>query len=220
MNVIGIRTCLAEAVAGLELLEHPFYRRWSEGTVTRDELSSYAAQYRHFEASLPGLLGGLSLRTESQEVRSMLERNIADERGTSGGRAHLEMFDDFAEGLGVSGEAGPTPATSSLLEEHRALVARSAVSGLAGLLAYEMQLPAVATTKAAGLREHYGLPDEAVTFWDAHVETDEEHTRWGIEALVALGADREEVVTAARRAARAWWGFLDERESERVPAPA
>ena len=38
---------LAEAQFRWNVLEHPFYTRWSRGELTRDELALYAGQYRH-----------------------------------------------------------------------------------------------------------------------------------------------------------------------------
>ena len=37
---------LDEARAAVNVLEHPFYQRWSAGELSSDELSFYAGQYR------------------------------------------------------------------------------------------------------------------------------------------------------------------------------
>ena len=34
------------------VLEHPFYKRWSCGELTRDELAHYAGEYRHAVVAL------------------------------------------------------------------------------------------------------------------------------------------------------------------------
>ena len=34
------------------VLDHPFYTRWSEGTLTHDELAYYSGQYRHAVVAL------------------------------------------------------------------------------------------------------------------------------------------------------------------------
>ena len=38
------------------------------------------------------------------------------------------------------------------------------------LAAYETQAAAVAATKAAGLRRHYGIDGPGVAFWDVHAD--------------------------------------------------
>jgi pyrroloquinoline-quinone synthase len=35
------------------LLEHPFYQRWTKGTLTRDELCDYINQYAHVVRAVP-----------------------------------------------------------------------------------------------------------------------------------------------------------------------
>jgi hypothetical protein len=40
-----------------------------------------------------------------------------------------------------------------------------------------------------------------------------DHASWTLDAVVAAGGEPAVVATAARRAADAWWAFLDERES-------
>ena len=34
------------------VLEHPFYRRWECGELSRDELTAYAGEYRHAVVAL------------------------------------------------------------------------------------------------------------------------------------------------------------------------
>ena len=53
-------TQLDRTLEPYQLLEHPFYRRWEAGGLRRDELTSYAEQYRFFEAMLPTFLSSLS----------------------------------------------------------------------------------------------------------------------------------------------------------------
>ena len=75
------------------------------------------------------------------------------------------------------------PATLGLLAAYRRLIESSAAEGLAAVIAYEMQAPAIAASKASGLRRHYGLDEAGTRFWDIHATMDQDHARWGIEAL-------------------------------------
>ena len=45
-----------DTIADRLLLDHPFYKRWEEGSLDFAELAPYAEQYRHFEAQLPEFL--------------------------------------------------------------------------------------------------------------------------------------------------------------------
>lgn len=210
MPAADIDCLLAHALDGRHLLGHPFYRRWEAGQVTREELAHYAAQYRHFEASLPGFLAELEAALPEGRARHLVAANLADERGDP--VPHLELLERFAGAVGAVAEP-PTPATRSLLAVYAELLAEGAGPALAGFLAYESQAAEVAASKAAGLRRHHGLDDQAVSFWEHHAEVDRRHGDWLRDALGELLDDPGEARNGTRRAADAWWAFLDEREA-------
>jgi len=201
----------ASATTTRSLLEHPFYVRWQRGELQREELAGYAEQYRHFEATLPGMLRSLIDRTADPAVAGQLRRNLVDEE--SNPRAHVELFAEFANAVGARPQAPATAATRCLLDVYAELVASSVASGVAAIAAYESQAPAVAESKAAGLRQHYGFDEAATAFWDVHAQMDRDHAAWGDETLTLIGADPHETDGAALRAMDAWWAFLDEREA-------
>jgi pyrroloquinoline-quinone synthase len=211
----AILAVVEEALDGRRLLSHPFYQRWSRGELSREELGAYAAQYRFIEAALPGWLGSIHSSASSPEVRDLVQRNLDDEVG--GSVTHLELFDRFAAAVGAA-KAGTTeigPATQSLLNTHDELVASSAAEGLTAVLAYELQSPEISASKATGLRSQYGVDDGCVAFWDVHALVEDDHAGWTLDAVVAAGGEPATVGPAARRAADAWWAFLDERETAR-----
>lgn len=216
MHVDELRAALEAALDGCRLIEHPFYRRWVAGGVGVDEIRAYTAQYRHFEASLPGVLSAAAHGFEEPSAREALERNLADETGASG-TSHLELLDRLATAIGTD-PAAPTAATARLVDVYAGLSAQGSVAGTAAVLAYETQVPAIAAAKSTALRAQLGLDREAVAFWDVHAGLDGDHAGWALEALAAAGATPAAVGTAAREAAAAWWGFLDEREALRPAA--
>ena len=201
---------LTAALFDRQLLDHPFYRRWEAGTLQPGELGAYAEQYRYFEAELPGILRALLARLEPGPAADLVQRNLSDEE--SNPEPHVAVFADFADAVG-SGDSPPSTATVRLLETYRQLIESSAGEGLAALVAYEMQAPAIAASKASGLRRHYEIDAVGTRFWDLHATMDHDHARWGIEALVALGTSEGRLIGAARTAADAWWPFLDDREA-------
>src|SRR4051794_5198477 len=68
------------------VLRHPFYLRWSEGQVEREELALYAGQYRHAVVALSEAAGqAASAGPPSAE----LDEHAAEER------AHVPLWDDF-----------------------------------------------------------------------------------------------------------------------------
>jgi pyrroloquinoline-quinone synthase len=213
MNAEQLRSALSRVVADRRLLDHPFYLRWSAGELSRDELRAYAAQYRHVEAALPGILRSIAGGADDQAHGAVM-RTLADEVGGAGVPSHLELFDQFAAALGAPATPA-SAATERLVDVLSRLAETSTAAGLAGLSAYELQSPEVSATKAAGLRQWYGLAGDAVAFWDAHATADVEHAEWLIGALAGVDSSMESATEAAGAAADAWWAFLDERETSR-----
>jgi pyrroloquinoline-quinone synthase len=210
---------VTEALAGRRLLDHPFYRRWERGEVSMVELADYAGQYRHFEACLPGFLKGLVEELPEGSARRLVASNLADEEGDP--VPHVELFERFALAVGAPAgtDAAPaSPATKALVDNYASSLSDGGVAALAGFVAYECQASEVARTKADGLRDHYGLDDVAVSFWEHHARVDTRHSEWAQRALDELSqlpdhAAPAQVSAAFRRGADAWWSFLDEREA-------
>jgi len=217
-------TAIAEAIevalVGRMLLTHPFYRRWEAGELVPGELDTYARQYRSFEAALPEILSGVTRRLVADgaaDVADLVQRNLDDELGHP--EPHLALFDRFAVAVSVQDPStgagtGVGPAADALVTTYTDLVEEGPVTALSALAAYETQASAIAASKAEGLRRFYGIDDEGAAFWDVHATMDADHGEWAIDALVQLKADPEVVGKAARRAADAWWAFLDEREAD------
>jgi pyrroloquinoline quinone (PQQ) biosynthesis protein C len=207
---------ISDLLADRQLLQHPFYRRWQDGRVTVEELAAYAAEYRHFERYLPEFVSRLASGLPEGEARDLVAANLADELGDP--IAHVELFERFAAAVGAptsEESADPSPAMAALLAEYDQLLALSPEAALAGFVAYESQASGIAAEKAAGLRRDHGLADDAVSFWQHHATVDSRHGEWATGALEACGG--EGLGHQARRAADAWWAFLDERDA-RVPA--
>jgi pyrroloquinoline-quinone synthase len=197
------------------LLAHPFYRRWEAGELDAHELASYAAQYRHFEAVLPVVLEGIAAALPEGRARQLVQANLDDERAVPA--PHLELFDAFARALDAP-VADAAPATAALVELYRSRADTSAVDALAAVAAYEVQAPAIAASKADGLRRLYGLDADGTRFWDVHAGVDEAHGAWMLEALAAVAPGADDVAGPATAAADAWWAFLDERQAA-APVP-
>ena len=213
MSPDDMRQSIEAALAGRRLLSHPFYQRWEAGQLQPGELAAYAAQYEHFETALPAILRAtLDTLEPDSPAADLVRQNLADEEANP--VPHVTLFAAFADGVGAHATA-PTDATRRLLDTYGRLVAAGPAHGLAALIAYEIQAPDIAATKAAGLREHYALDSRATEFWDVHALMDREHADWAVEALAQV-PDAEAAIPAVRTAADAWWTFLDEREAAAV----
>ena len=88
-----------DVIAGIDaarerwnVLEHPFYTRWEQGELTREELARYAGEYRHAVVAL-----ARAARTAQLH---------ADEEAS-----HIALWDDFASALPVEEAHEPLPET-------------------------------------------------------------------------------------------------------------
>lgn len=201
-----------DALSDRQLLDHPFYQRWEAGELTRDELTKYAEQYRHFEAMMPEFLTRLRDELSPGVARDLVEANLLDEVSQP---SHVELFERFAASFDAT-DAPPSPAMAAIIDAYDSVARQGAIPALSGLLAYESQGAAVADSKGAGLAKHYDVPAEALVFWDEHGSIEGDHAQWTFDALASLQPDLDEVRGAARVVGDAWWSFLDERELQSV----
>src|ERR1700752_303439 len=88
---------LDSRIANYDLLCHPFYKAWSSGELTRDDLREYAQDYYEHVRAFPTYLAELGIRLDEGNLRQAVLANMADEKGLAGGeRVHSELWLDFA----------------------------------------------------------------------------------------------------------------------------
>ena len=184
------------ARAGWNVLDHPFYRRWECGELTRDELAYYAGQYRHAVVALAdaAATAGPIAGTEHAEEE----------------RAHVALWDAFAAELGVAGEQRPNADTTECARAWSA--ASDGLEALAILYAVESRQPDVSRTKLDGLAKHYGIDADspAASYFSLHAERDVEHAAHSRALLENVGEeDADRLVAAAETALRGKWRLLD-----------
>jgi pyrroloquinoline-quinone synthase len=209
-------------IAQHDLLCHPYYQAWSSGTLTRSDLSAYAGDYYHHVAAFPTYLSAFHARLEDGEMRRAVLRNLADEEIE--GRAHSDLWLDFAEGMGADRKAvsagQPIDAVRDAVAWFRNIAANgSRAETLAAFYAYESQVPRVSDTKSKGLKELYGADRKTRGYFELHKYADVEHSRiWG-ELLAAElerhPEQRDAALAAADNAARILWQVLDGMEARR-----
>lgn len=180
------------AAARWNVLEHPFYQRWSAGELTRDELAEYAAQYRHAVVALADAAGAAGNADHAREERD-----------------HVALWDGFAAACG----SVPAEASSQTRECVEAWTAGDdRLERLAVLYAIESAQPAISQTKLDGLRDHYGFDEGPATeYFELHAERDHDHAAFSRELIEKLATEEDAARLAARAeaAARGNWRLLD-----------
>lgn len=175
--------------AGIEdksLLKHAFYRMWSDGKLTREDLAAYSKEYFQLVRAVPEMVGDIreSMTAPSaRRVAAKIQREEAE---------HVELWARFAQSLGVSPseleEYTGTPKTQRAVARLKAAARKSFAEGASAMYAIEYEQPKISRTKLEGLVAFYGMKgDEEGTeyfrehetadvrhaaFWRAHIEKD------------------------------------------------
>jgi pyrroloquinoline-quinone synthase len=184
------------------VLKHPFYLRWSAGELSRQELASYAGQYRHATQAIARLSEQAADAAPESDRHELLHH--AEEE-----TEHVALWDGFVEAVGGKIGAEPTPETRTCVDAWTAEDAL--VPSLVRLYAIESGQPEISRVKREGLAEHYGVGDgDGNAYFRVHERLDVEHAAAGRELIERhLDADEDVLVAAAESAFRANWRLLD-----------
>ncbi len=183
---------LDEIVARFDLNQHPFYQEWRAGTLPIDRLREYAAEWAPFISRLDAGWDRIGEPAYAAEERE-----------------HDELWARFRASLGATGDMR-RPQSATLLAVGENAFA-SVPEALGALYSFEVQQPATASSKLAGLREHYagtvGI-DGRQYFVEHAVETDEPAML--AERIEALSdGEFARAKTACAIFSAAAWGALD-----------
>ena len=194
------------------LLNHPFYKSWNDGKLTREIIKDYAEQYYQHVKAFPRYISATHSLCEDIEKRKILLENLQDEENRDGD--HPKLWKDFALAMGSNNSeiesVKEEKFTTELIENFFKNGRASYAEGLASLYTYERQIPEIAETKIRGLKNHYGVTSkEGLKFFEVHKAADVYH-RQACEKLLD-GLSKEEQVKAEKSAlstAKYLWNFL------------
>jgi len=209
-------------IAKYDLLCHPYYKAWSAGELTREDLREYALDYYQHVAAFPAYLAAFGIRLEEGELRQAVLANMRDEQGGetaagADGESHADLWLDFAEGMGACRNRFGRESVKEVSElvTHFMDVASTGTpeEALAAFYAYESQVPRVAAEKNRGLREMYGADERTAQYFALHTTADVYHSNvWKEQLAKRVEADpsrAESALTSAEEAAKALWNALD-----------
>lgn len=202
---------LDQARARIDVLKHPFYERWSAGTLTQDELRLYAGQYRHAVIALADA-SRAAADLAPEGIRDGLVRHAEEER------SHVDLWDELARALGAEPAAPALPQTAVCAQAWNA--GEDLVERLGVLYALEASQPAISATKLTGLQEHYGIDagSPGQSYFKLHSTLDVEHAEQAAALLreLAQEQDAERIVAVAEAALAGNWSLLDGVDAARA----
>jgi len=227
MTITALQQKLDERIANYDLLSHPFYKAWSAGALTREDLIEYGRDYYHHVAAFPSYVAECLKRVTDPKIAVALRANMEDENGfTRSGqpqRAHADIWLDFVEGMGGSRDLNGHNAIPEIraLIEHFFRVAQDGKveEALSAFYAYESQVPRIAQEKARGLREYYGADEKTCAYFRLHMAADVYHSQvWRSLLEHRVLQDSTAAATAldaAEITAQTLWQALDGVEERR-----
>jgi pyrroloquinoline-quinone synthase len=187
---VTIREALDRDVLERNLLEHPFYRAWSAGTLPAAALAAYAREYGAFVAALPAGWTALADAETAEEERE-----------------HARLWDAFARALDTEVGEARTPEVRALL----ALAARhfaEPAAAAGALYAFERQQPATAESKLAGLRAFYRLGPQAERYFEEHTRNQHEADKLAARIASLDPEGRVRAQAACREMSQGLWDAL------------
>jgi len=171
------------------LLNHPFYRMWSKGELTKDQLAGYSREYFSLVKAVPDLVSSIEAKSPAAKMKRAISENLSEER------SHIAMWMRFASSLGVSMDDlksfDPAIKTKRAVAELQKLSKLSSEEAISSMYAYESVLPKISRTKREGLKEFYGLDSkDATTYFDVHEKVDVRHASLWREYMRSIPEER------------------------------
>jgi len=194
---------IEQARAEWNVLEHPFYQRWSAGELSREELADYSGQYRYATEAIARMSADVATAAPASEQAGLQAHSREEHK-------HIAMWDGFVEAVGGTVGAEPNPETLECVE------AWTKEDGfgpqLARLYAVESGQPEISKTKTEGLAAHYDIHDAPGNrYFTVHEKMDLHHASEGRKLIEKHMNDfsEDEIVVAAEEAFKANWRLLD-----------
>ena len=194
------------------LLNHPFYKAWNEGKLTRKIIKDYAEQYYQHVKAFPRYISATHSLCEDLDKRKILLENLQDEE--KDGADHPKLWKNFAVAIGADSkkieDVKKEKFTSELIDNFFKNGRSSYAEGLASLYTYERQIPEIAETKIRGLKNHYGVTSkEGLEFFEVHKAADVYHREACEKLLDGLSSEEQKKAeTSALSTAKYLWNFL------------
>jgi pyrroloquinoline quinone (PQQ) biosynthesis protein C len=212
---------IERSAAEWNIARHPFVAAVREGRASREQLRRFAIEHWHMTVKDAGPYMAQAYASMLEIDAGMAQRlahNFAEEAlglqtHTAG---HDELLVEFWErGLGLPRKELETSIPSAAARAANAyfwfIVSRRArYVGALGI--GEGGFSQACEQLLAGLREHYGMHDEALRFFSGHIEADRDHAetgREGIARLLSSDAEQREFLAQARTMAELYWRGYD-----------
>lgn len=205
---------IEEMIDEANIAGHPFVTAWRDGTLTRDDLRAFAAQFHQHVDAFPRYVSTIhSHALDPATRRTLLDLLIAAEDRSP---TMSDLWLQTCAALGLFSDsvraAVPTHATEACVNDFFYLCQSSTVAGLAALYTYVRLVPATVGPWREGLRDHHGLAQgPGVAYFDAaeHVAIEKAQAlRAALRTAIDSESAMREAIGATGAALTAMAGLL------------
>ncbi|MCI0472715.1 MAG: iron-containing redox enzyme family protein [Ignavibacteria bacterium] len=176
-----------------KLLDHPFYRAWTDGKITNEQLAVYADAYLGLIEKIPYFWekSAYGIGADNAETKEVLTDELS----------HILLWKNWSDKLTVNGEKLNLNDIVSELDNMNA-------SELLGAIhSFEVQQPEVAKTKKDGLIKFYGFDNSDLKYFDEHMN-EEKHIKFGAD-IAKHYADAEDFKNGFEKGSELFYNGLD-----------
>jgi pyrroloquinoline-quinone synthase len=185
-------------IEGYSLLKHSFYKMWSEGKLSFEDLRGYSKEYFQLVKAVPSFVQNVIFSSSLDKATSKdINQNLKEEC------EHIELWTRFASAIGVPRDEllnyVAADKTNAAVSDLSSLTTSSLEEAAAAMYAYEMQLPKISRSKIDGLHKFYGMDNntDATNYFEIHEETDIRHAELWRNIIQQIGAEKEEAALKA-----------------------
>lgn len=178
------------------LLKHPFYKMWSNGELSLNQLQGYSLEYFQLVKVVPEMVNNIKLKMQGSKLKSTIEESHKEES------SHIDPWIRFATSLGVQKQdllnyvcgENTKNAISALVE----LTEDSIDEGICAMYAYELDLPNISRSKIEGLHEFYNIiHSDSTSYFEIHQEADVRHAEIWRSMIKNISAHKHDICFSA-----------------------
>jgi pyrroloquinoline-quinone synthase len=168
---------------------HPFFEKWAEGELTKEQTALYAIQHHHFVSEYLNWMAYEASQVPFRDVKAYLFENLHDEENPED--RHLDMLKDYIVACGLDRESverePALPGTEGLQNwGWRFVYQRPWQAAIAAMfVGLESQFQDICQKVVPALHQHYGWTPASreIRFFEEHIRADAIHGEKGLRIV-------------------------------------
>jgi pyrroloquinoline-quinone synthase len=174
------------------LLDHPFYKLWSKGKLSKEQLSKFSYSYYELVKLIPVIW--------EQSVKGLKAESKDSDKVIKEESLHIIMWNQFKSQL----DCETFPGMKDIEKE---LTKMNPSELLGAIHAFEIQQPDISKIKKESLLYFYGIKSKFTRYFDEHMN-EAEHIEFG-KSLAGKYADKKDFESGFEKGSEIFYHALD-----------